>query len=58
MVEEGLREGHAMRDVVGSSVAGEEEGGDGCGGRVREGGGVVFEVVEEGEEGEEGGEAP
>lgn len=58
VVEEGFEEGGAVGDVVGFAVAGEEEGRDGCGGRVREGGGVVFEVVEEGEEGEEEGEAP
>lgn len=58
VVEEGFEEGGAVGDVVGFAVAGEEEGGDGCGGRVRAGGGVVLEVVEEGEEGEEEGEAP
>lgn len=58
MVEEGFGKGEPVSYVVGFSVGGEEEGGDGCGRRVAEGGGVVFEEVEEGEEGEEGGEAP
>ena len=58
VVDEAFEEGEAMGDVVGFSVAGEEEGGDGGCGRVGERGGVEFEKVEEGEEEEEEWEAP
>ena len=50
VVEEAFEEGKAVGDVVGFSVAGEEEGGDGGCGGVEERGGVEFEEVEEGEE--------
>lgn len=53
-----FEKGAAMGYVVGASVLGEEEGGDGGGEGVVEGCGLVFEVVEEGEGGEEEGEAP
>lgn len=58
VVDEGFDEGQPVRDVVCFAVAGQEEGGDGGCGWVGEGGGVVFEVVEEGEEEQEEGEAP
>lgn len=58
VVRKGFGKGHAVRNVVRSAVAGQEEGGQGRGGRVGDGGGVELEEVEEGEEEEEGGEAP
>ena len=57
MVDESFRKGERVGDVVCFSVAGEEEGRHGRGGRVRDGGRVVFEEVEEGEEEEEEGQA-
>ena len=53
VVEETFEEGEAVGDVVGFSIAGEEEGGDGGGGGVGERGDVEFEEVEEGEEEDE-----
>lgn len=58
VVDESFEEGQPVRDVVCFAVAGQEEGGDCCRGRVGDGGSVVFEEVEEGEEEEEEGEAP
>lgn len=55
---EALRKRHAVRDVVRLPVAGQQERGYGRRGRVRNGGRVVFEEVEEGEEEEEEWEAP
>ena len=53
VVHEAFGKGRRVRDVVGPAVARQQEGGDGRGGRVREGGRVEFEEVEEGEEEEE-----
>ena len=58
LMDEALHKRQPVRDVVRPPVTGEQERGDGGGGRVGDGGRVVFEEVEEGEEEEEEGEAP
>ena len=47
-----------MRDIVGGTVAAEEEGGDRCFARIVSSGGPEFEKVEDGEGGYEEGDAP